>query len=215
MSFTVADVVMDVREEIQDTMVQYRYSDEFIVRKLNQVLRRAAILRPDLFVVVESFTCVAGSLQTAPSDSIRLMDALSNTTGAAIKEVSQDVLDMMVPSWEALTPGPAINWMRYPRDPNRFYVYPAATALDTLTITYARCPATLSYLDTIVMQDVYSPVITDGTVWLMESIDAEHVASGGAKMRQDAFLSGLSAGLTSRRITDVGTAGLPPEEVIQ
>lgn len=215
MSFTVADVVMDVREEIQDTMVQYRYSDEFIVRKINQVMRRTALLRPDLFVVVEPFACAAGSLQTAPADSIRFMDALSNTTGAALKEVSQEVLDMMVPTWEALAPGPAINWMRYPRDPNRFYVYPAATALDTLVITYARCPATLSFLDTIILQDVYSPVITDGTVWLMESIDAEHVASGSAKMRQDAFLSGLSAGLTSRRLTDSGTAGLPPEEVIQ
>lgn len=215
MSFTVAEIVADVRDEIQDAMVPYRYSDEFIVRKLNQVMRRAAILRPDLFVVVEPLTCVAGSLQTAPADSIRLMDALSNTNGRALKEVSQEVLDMMVPTWEALTPGPAVNWMRYPRDPNRFYVYPAATTSDTLTITYSRCPATLTYLDTVVLQDVYSPVITDGTVWLMESIDAEHVESGSAKMHQDSFMSGLSAGLTSRRITDVGTAGLPPEEVIQ
>lgn len=215
MSFTVAEIIADVRDEIQDTVIPYRYSDGFIVRKLNQVMRRAAILRPDLFVVVEPLACAAGSLQTAPADSIRLLDALSNTNGRAIKEVSQEVLDMMVPTWEALAPGPAINWMRYPRDPNRFYVYPAATAIDTLTITYARCPATLSYTDTIVMQDVYSPVITDGTVWLMESIDAEHVESGSAKMHQDSFLSGLSAGLTSRRITDVGTAGLPPEEVIQ
>ena len=215
MSFTVAEIVADVRDEIQDAMVPYRYSDEFIVRKLNQVMRRAAILRPDLFVVVEPLTCVAGSLQTAPADSIRVLDALSNTNGRALKEVSQEVLDMMAPTWEALAPGPAVNWMRYPRDPNRFYVYPAATTADTLTITYARCPATLTYLDTVVLQDVYSPVITDGTVWLMESIDAEHVESGSAKMRQDSFMSGLSAGLTSRRITDVGTAGLPPEEVIQ
>jgi len=214
MSFTVADIVADVRDEIQDTKVPYRYTDEFIVRKVNQVVRRAALLRPDLFVVVAPFTCVAGSLQTAPSESIRFMDALANSTGAALKEVSQEVLDMMVPTWEALTPGPAINWMRYPRDPNRFYVYPAATALDTLTVAYARCPPTLSYADVIVMQDVYSPVVTDGTVWLMESIDAEHVESGAAKMRQDSFLSGLSGGLTSRRLTDAPGAGLPPEEVI-
>ena len=215
MSFTVADIVADVREEIQDTLVPYRYSDEFIVRKVNQVMRRAALLRPDLFVVVETLNCIAGSLQNAPADSIRFMDAMSNTVGTALKEVSQEVLDMMVPTWEALTPGPAINWMRYPRDPNRFYVYPAATALDTLTVTYARCPATLAYLDTIIMQDVYSPVIVDGTVWLMESIDAEHVASGSAKMRQDSFMSGLSGGLTARRLTDASAAGLPPEEVIQ
>jgi hypothetical protein len=215
MSFTVADIVADTREAIQDTLVPYRYSDEFIVRKVNQVLRRAAILRPDLFVVVETLTCVAGSMQTAPTDSIRFMDALSNTTGGAIKEVSQDVLDMMVPTWEALAPGPAINWMRYPRDPNRFYVYPAATAVDTLTIAYARCPSTLAISDVVVMQDVYMPVILDGTVWLMESTDAEHVESGSAKMYQDAFVSALTGGLSSRRLTDTATAGLPPDEVVQ
>jgi hypothetical protein len=215
MSFTVADIVADTREAIQDTLVPYRYSDEFIVRKVNQVLRRAAILRPDLFVVVQTITCAAGSMQAAPTDSIRFMDVLSNTTGGALKEVSQDVLDMMVPTWEGLTPGPSINWMRYPRDPNRFYVYPAATAVDTLTITYARCPSTLVLTDPVVMQDVYMPVILDGTVWLMESTDAEHVESGSAKMYQDSFVSGLTGGLSSRRITDTGTAGLPPEEVIQ
>jgi hypothetical protein len=166
-------------------------------------------------VVVETLTCVAGSLQTAPSDSIRFMDALSNTTGGAIKEVSQDVLDMMVPTWEALAPGPAINWMRYPRDPNRFYVYPAATVSDTLTVAYSRCPATLTISGTIVMQDVYSPVILDGTVWLMEATDAEHVESGSAKAHQDSFISGLTGGLTARRLTDTAAAGLPPEEVVQ
>lgn len=71
------------------------------------------------------------------------MDVMSTASGSAVKEVSQDVQDMMIPAWEALTPGPAVNWMRYPRDPNRFYVSPSAVPGAVLSISYAKAPAVL------------------------------------------------------------------------
>lgn len=215
MSFTVADVLLDVRELIQDTKVPYRYSDDFVIRKINRTLSRMVVLRPDLFTTVADIACVAGSLQSAPADSVRLMDVLSNASSTAIKEVSQEVQDMMIPTWETLTPGPALNWMRYPRDPNRFYVSPSAVPGAALTITYAKAPAVLTISDTVVLQDAYMPTVIDGTVWLMESIDAESVESGRAKMFQDSFKEQMTAGLTARRLTDSGTAALPKDEVIQ
>jgi len=215
MSFTIADVLLEVRDQISDTMVPYRYSDASMIRKINQVISRMAILRPDLFTTIATISCAAGGLQTAPVDSLRIMDVLGNNTGAAVKEVSQDVLDMMIPTWETLPPGPAINWMRYPRDQNRFYVAPAATAGLALTISYARSPATLALDDIVPLQDAYKPTVIDGSVWIMESIDAENVESGRAKMFQDSFNSMLSAGLTARRLTDTSSAALPRDEVIQ
>jgi len=212
MSFTVADVVLDVREEVSDTAIPLRYSDDFLVRKVNQIIRRAAIMRPDLFTVVAPLTCVAGSLQTAPASSIRIMDVLTNSVGATLKEVNQEVLDLMVPDWETMTAGPAENWMRYPRDPNRFYIYPPAAGGESIGIIYSSCPSTLALGATIPMQDVYMPLIVDGTIWLVESIDAEHVESGRAKMFQDSFNSGLAAGLSARRITDTETAAGPKDE---
>lgn len=214
MSFTVSDVVVDVRELIQDTSLPYRYDDAFIARKVNQIVRRAAILRPDLFTEIVSINCVAGTMQSPPVDSIRIMDVLTNTIGIAVKEVNQEVLDLMVPSWESLTPGPATNWMRYPRSPNRFYVYPAATSADTLTIVYSKCPDTLTILSTVPLQDVYFPVIVDGTAWMMEAIDAEHVESGRSKMFQDSFMQALTGSLQARRITDTDTAAGPAEDEV-
>jgi hypothetical protein len=214
MSFTVADVLLDVRELIQDTKTPYRYSDAFVIRKINRTLSRMAVIRPDLFTTVATIACVAGSLQASPADSVRLMDVLSTADGSAVKEVSQDVQDMMFPAWENLAAGPAINWMRYPRDPNRFYVSPSAVLDAPLTITYAKVPAVLTSSDTVPIQDAYLPTVIDGTVWLMESIDAESVESGRAKMFQDSFKEQLTAGLTARRITDTGAAGLPKEEII-
>jgi len=214
MSFTVAEVLADARDMVQDTDTPYRYDEFFMIRKINQIIRRAVILRPDLFTEVATISCVAGSLQSCPADSVRIMDVLSSNTGAAPKEVNQEVLDMMVPTWGANPTGDTINWMRYPRDPNRFYVYPSASVALPLTILYAKCPATLGASDIIPIQDVYYPFIVDGLCWLLESIDAEHVESGRAKMFQDSFYTGFSAGLQSRRITDTDTAAGPPEEAV-
>lgn len=214
MSFLVSEVLLDVRELIQDTAVPYRYDDTFIVRKVNQVVRRMALLRPDLFTEITTITCVAGSLQSPPADSVRIMDVLTNTVGTAVKEVNQEVLDLMVPGWENLTPGPTTNWMRYPRSPNRFYVYPAATVSDTLEIVYAKCPVTLSIGSIVPVQDAYQPVVIDGTCWIMEAIDAEHVESGRAKMFQESFMAGITGSMQARRITDTDMAGGPAEDEV-
>lgn len=215
MSFTVADILLDVRELIQDSSAATpRFSDAFIIRKINQVVRRCVILRPDLFTYRTTFVLAADTLQTGPSDSVRIMDIMGNSAGDQVKEVSQDVLDLMVPTWPSITPGVVQNWMRFPRDPNRFYVYPKPVAADTVDLMYARCPPTMASGDTVPMQDVYFPVVVDGTVWLMESVDAEHVESGRAKMFQDSFMNGLTGSLAARRLVDSMGAGMPKDEVI-
>jgi hypothetical protein len=214
MTFTVAEVISDVRDMVQDNTATYRYDDVDLVRKFNQALRRAAILRPDLFTEIVTISCVAGSLQRCPTDSIRLMDVLSNSTGASVKQVNQEVIDLMIPDWETLPPGPTTNWMRYPRDPNRFFVYPPATDGLSLQIIYAKCPSLLTINSEVPMQDVYMPVLFDGVCWLTEAIDAEHVESGRAKMFKDSFTESLTLGLQARRITDTDSAAGPAEEVI-
>lgn len=213
MSFTVAEIVTEAREMLLDETAPYRYSDDFIVRKVNQVLRRMIIVRPDLFTTIAPISCVAGVLQSCPADSVRLMDVTVNSANKAVKEINQEVLDLMFPSWAGDSSVPATNWMRYPRDPNRFYIYPPAAAGDALTIVYAK--STPAYLlgDTVALQDAYFPVLLDGVCWLMESMDAEHVESSRAKMFKDAYEGALGAGLTARKITDTEEAGMAKSEV--
>jgi hypothetical protein len=207
MSFTVADIVQEARELLLDETAPFRYSDAYIVRKTNQVLRRMVIIRPDLFAHVTTITTTAGSLQACPADSVRLMDVTLNGAQRAPKEINQEVLDLMFPSWNTTVAGPTTNWMRYPRDPNRFYVYPPSAGGETLTIVYARSTPTYAIGDTVAVQDAYFPVVLDGVCWLMESLDAEHVESGRAKMFQDAYTAALVGGLAARRITDTEDGG--------
>jgi hypothetical protein len=104
--------------------------------------------------------------------------------------------------------------MRYPRDPNRFYVYPPAAAGAQLDIVYAQSPALVALGSTVPLTDAYMPVVIDGVSWLMESIDAEHVESGRAKAFKDAYEGALTAGLTVRRLTDTDAGGLTKDEVV-
>lgn len=212
MSFTVADVIVDAREVLSDTLAPFRYSDDFIVRKVNQALRRMCVVRPDLFAIHTAITCAAGTLQSAPADSMRLMDVVTNAAGIALKEINQDTLDLMIPSWGNSTSAPATNWMRYPRDPNRFYVSPAQGGGELLNVVYARSPATLTAGDIVPLPDAYMPTVLDGTSWLMESIDVEHADSGRADKFRSAFENALTAGLTVRRLTDADAAGLTDKE---
>lgn len=215
MSFHASEVLEEVRELVQDTDTTYqRYSDAFLMRKLNQAMRRFSLLRPDLFTLVHTITCVAGTAQTAPANSIRLIDVLGNTLGEAVKEIQAEALDLMFPAWGNNAPGPAKNWIRYVRDPNRFYVYPAASTDETLSILYARSPATLALNDHVVVQDAYFPAVVDCTAWLVESIDAESVASGRAKAHKDSFIEMVSGSMQARTLTDVDTAGLDKKEVM-
>jgi hypothetical protein len=213
MSFTVADIVLEARELLLDETAPYRYSDDFIVRKTNQVLRRMVIVRPDLFSAIAPITCVAGTLQSCPADSVRLMDVTLNSANRVPKEINQEVLDLMFPAWGAESAEPTSNWMRYPRDPNRFYVYPPATAGEVITIVYAKSTPAYTLGDTVALQDAYFPVLLDGVCWLMESIDAEHVESSRAKMFKDAYEGALGAGLAARKITDTDEAGMAKNEV--
>jgi hypothetical protein len=149
-------------------------------------------------------------LQTAPANSVRLMDVVRNGDQHSPKEISQDVLDLMFPNWNTTVGTVTKNWMRFPRDPNRFYVYPPSAGGEQLTIAYARSTPTYVIGDTVAIQDAYLPVVLDGVCWLMESLDAEHVESGRAKMFQDAYNAALSAGIVSRRLSDTDDAGMLP-----
>jgi hypothetical protein len=57
---TVADLVADARILLQDTIVEYRFSDADLLRALNKGLLEMKRLRPDLFIArsVPNYTAV-------------------------------------------------------------------------------------------------------------------------------------------------------------
>lgn len=210
------DVITETRRILQDIDIPQRYSDEVLLGFANQALKRIAVLRPDLFAYVGEVTCTADAvLQTAPSDSIRIIEVYSVVSGNGVIEVNRETLDQALPSWMNDTAAAATNWMRHVRNPNKFFIYPKAPADQKLVIEYTQSPPTYDGTTTVaLLSDAYFPVVLDATVFLSESIDNEHVNSNRAKLFQESFTQALGVGAQSRPVTDTESSGMKPEEVI-
>lgn len=213
---TPQDVITEVRRLIQDESAPLRYSDAVLLGYVNQTLKRMAILRPDLFSLITNISTTANSvLQSCPSDSVRLVEIFRVVNGNAITEVSRDTLDQSTPGWVAESAGTPVNYVRHVRNPNRFFLYPAPTTGTQLVAEYVQSPPTYTIGQTIgLLPDSYLSTVVDGTVYLAESVDNEHVNSGRAKLFFDSFTQSLGVGLQSRAITDTEEGGLDPRQVV-
>ena len=100
---TLQDAIDEARKLLQDTSSSedlQRFSDADLVGYGNQVLKRMAIMRPDLFATITTMTCTAGeTLQSAPSDSIRLFEVFRVDGGNFLREVNRETGDQTYPAW--------------------------------------------------------------------------------------------------------------------
>lgn len=212
---TPAEVISEARKLINDTRAPQRYSDADMLGFVNQTLKRAAMYRPDLFLQIGDINTTADTtVQTMPADSLRLVEIFGIKDGNTITEVDRDTFDQTYPGWRSEAAGQPVNFMRHVRNPNVYFLYPRPTAGVILLAEYAKVPTDYALGDSIVAPiDAYFPTIVDGTVYLAESVDDEHVNSGRAKLFLDSFTQGLGVSLQSREITDSEDAGLDPRNI--
>jgi hypothetical protein len=208
------EVIAEVRQIIQDTQNPYRYADSMLLGFINQTIKRMVMLRPDLFITVADITTVANVVeQILPTTAVRLVEIFRVKNGATIEEVDRDAFTRAYPQWSTDPAGSPTKYMRHARNPRAYFLYPRPTAGVLLVGEYVVTPANYTLSDPIaVLPDAYFSALVDGTVYLAESIDNEHVNSGRAKMYQDSFVQTLGASLQSRTITDMETSGISPQQ---
>jgi len=212
---TPATIVTEVRRLLQDSDTTQRYTDAILIGFVNQTLKRIALLRPDLFALQAVLRCAESIVQSAPGDSYRMIDVFSVVGGAGVIETTREQLDHARPTWVSDTAATTENWMRHLRNPNKFFIYPKAPATHDLNIEYAQTPIDYASGATInLIPETYFPIIVDGTIFLAESIDNEHVSSGRAKLFYDNFIQGLTANTSNRVISDSESAGENTKDII-
>ena len=205
---TPATIIAEARDLIQDSASPNRYSDALMLRFVNNAFSRAAVLRPDLFGVVGTIPLVPNQmLQSCPAGAIRLVELFRVVAGGALTETSRVALSRFRPHWMDDV-GPPVNFMRHPRNPTKFFIYPVPVALSSVEGEWAMSPATLAMADPAPLPDAYQPVIVDGVVALAEIIDNEHVDNGRAKFFSERFEQTLIAGLKVREVSDTEDAGM-------
>jgi hypothetical protein len=92
--------------------------------------------------------------------------------------------------------------MRHPRTPTRFFVYPRPLANTVVVAEYAVAPATYAVSDTIALSDAYYSVLIDGVMFLVSSVDDEHVNSKRAELFLNSFLNSLATNTQARELVD-------------
>lgn len=208
---TPLDVITAARVAIQDTRTgYYRYTDADMLTFVNQTLTRMAVLRPDLFQVIAEWALAPETvLQSCPPDSHRLVEIFYVVGENAVQEVSRDMFDQSYPTWIMDGPATPVNFMRHVRNPNKFFVYPRPATCCKVLGEYVQIPPAYALEEEIqVLPASYFAALVDGTVYVAESIDNEHVNSGRAKLAQDMFLQQLQVGLQTRTATDTESGGL-------
>ena len=205
------DVIAEARVLLQDTNTTYeRFSDAVLLGFANQTLKRIAVLRPDLFSLFDDIPCTAGTvLQSMPADCLRIMEIFSVVDGGGVRETNRSILDDVYPEWVSDDAGPCVNWMRHPRNAQKFFIYPKAPVGQELSVEYAQAPPDYASGDDVeLLPEAFYPVVLDGVIFLAESIDNEHVNSGRAAMFQKAFADSLAINLQARESTDKEKAGM-------
>jgi hypothetical protein len=186
-----SDLVYQARGVLGDRTTPYRYSDEDLLGYANDALLILANVRPQLFVSVLSYTCVAGAVQQLPTTTtIGLVSILG------LRPTVRDLLDRLDPDWIYAESAAARHWAPCENDPHRFYVVPPASAGQVLQVSFAAAPGRYNLTDTFPVLKTFWPAVIDYVVGMAESRDDEHVVTQRAQqfLAKTASLMGGSNG---------------------
>lgn len=202
---TPQQVITQVRVLISDDndLMPERFSDTDLLGFVNQAIKRTAVIRPDLFITDTTITPTADQVeQELPATVTRIMEIHRVVGGGAIGEVDKETMDRSAPDWTTETSGTPVNWMRHPRNPRRYFLYPAPAEDTELSVEYIQVPSDYALGDTIDLPDSYKGAIIDCTVYLAEVVDNEHVETQRAKSFLDSYMQSLGIDMSQREAVD-------------
>jgi hypothetical protein len=218
---TPANVIDSVRRILQDASflrTPDTYSAATLLIFVNDTIKRMVMLRPDLFSISATISTTANAaLQTMPADSFRLLDIFQVTNGNTLEEVDRSQFNRTNINWAAEPAGTPVKFMRHPRSPNKYFLYPRPTTGVTLLAEYVKIQPTYALNDTIAgLPDDYLPALADGTVYTVLTVEnAENSSQIGlarAKMFLESFTQSLGVSLQARTLIDVETGGSAPTQ---
>jgi hypothetical protein len=192
---TPQDIINQARHITNDVGTDaaiYRQDDAELVSYVNEALKEAAVLRPDLFSTVGDMTCIEGQCEQSITflDAVGLMDVLCIHDGRALTPFDRVSMDQFRPGWRNDPPGEAQNWSPLNGDPLQFFIYPKAPAGQVLDVRYVRNPTVYGLNETIGdLPASYLPALADYVVYRAESKDDEHVLGQRAAAHYTAFKS--------------------------
>lgn len=131
--------------ELTDTQ-RISWGLDDLISYYNSAISAVASARPDIFIKTQLFACAAGTRQTAPAGTIKLIDVERNTlTGKTIRYVSRADLESLIPSWASSTGGVETElYVHEPTNITAFWLYPGVQAGVNVDLVLSILPATVT-----------------------------------------------------------------------
>jgi hypothetical protein len=195
---TPQDVINEARFIVNDSnSASYRNTDAELLGYVNDGMQAISVLAPNLFEVLSTLNCVAGTAEQGIDFTIgqAVIDVVAVVGGPRLRVIDIATLTAFNPAWPSDTPATPQSWGKYPEDVRRFYLYPAPTAGVSVTLRIVKNPTPLAITDTI--KDIpvgLIPALANYVVFRAESKDDENTNSGRAAGHYQAFLATIGGG---------------------
>jgi len=158
----------------------------------------------DVYVLRANITATAGTVQSLPSNGIRLVDVVKNVSGGrAIQQTDYAIVDVLSSVWRAAAAGVAENFFYDERNPKQFEVYPPQAGGELIEVVYNAQPGDATINGNIVISDMYADSLIDYIVYRGLSKDTEDSAAGLG--RATAFYRAFLAGIGFKESVDTAT----------
>lgn len=208
-----SDIISRVRIVLND-LAGTHWADSELLSWINDGQLLVAVIRPDSVARTAAVELVAGSKQSIPADGIRLLDAVRNVGGRAIRIIDRDTLDLFDANWHKATAGEIKHYVYDNRVPMDFYVYPNAKAGQQIEITYSKTPAKAATTgSTLAVADIYQDIIVNYVLFRAYSKDAEHAANAALASTYLNIINSLSGVKLSKDVAfspQLNSRGDPP-----
>jgi len=194
-SLTGANIISRVQDTLQDT-TSVRWPEAELLRYINDAQREIVNFRPDASSKTANLQLVTGTLQSLPTEGLRLIKVTRNMSDAsggasgkrAIRIVDVDILNTQEPNWhdaaasagtDAAHTTVVKHYIFDEDDPRRFYVYPGVAGNAYIEIVYSKSPTDLANTSaTIDIDDIYGNAIVDYVLYRAYMKDAEYAGNG-------------------------------------
>ena len=190
MAATVGELLRRARTVLQEVAQDgVRWTNTELLDWLNEAYASVLAIRPSANAINAEFGCVAGTRQELPAEADRLLGVVRNLSikakGLIVTAIDRGTLDATRRRWHGEPQTEAIEHFVFDDlDPQRFYVYPPASAAARLEIIYSRVPeaheqseARPDSTEQLRLPGIYAPILLDMVLARAFSKDAEHAAN--------------------------------------
>lgn len=191
-TLTGANLISRVQDTLQDT-TSVRWPEAELLRYINDAQREVVNLRPDASASTANVQLGTGTLQSIPTDGLRLIKITRNMSGTAgsatgarsIRIVDFDILNTQEPDWNNPTVsgdaahGAVVKHYAFDQDdPRKFYVYPGVAGNAYVEIVYSKTPTDLANTSaTIDVDDIFANPIVDFVLFKAYLKDSEYAGN--------------------------------------